>query len=104
MANVVAATRYLASMPVHGDTLVDQATRGAIDLLKTAITQQAQYSQGFQYLHETPYHSASRQAHSPAPAGSSHRQRHAPPPDPPGAIRLQDIPSKLYPERRIEQM
>ena len=71
MANVVTATRYLASVPIHGDTPIDQATRGAIDLLKIAITQQAQYSQGFQYLHETPYRSVSRQVDSPAPAGSS---------------------------------
>src|ERR1041385_3059508 len=43
MANVVAATRYRASVPIHGDTPVDQATRGAIDLLKSAITHQDQY-------------------------------------------------------------
>src|SRR3954462_9673291 len=45
-ANVMAATRLLTTAPIYGDTPADQATQQAMELLKTAITQQAQYSQG----------------------------------------------------------
>src|SRR4051812_29603526 len=47
-----------------------------MELLKMAMTQQAQYSQVYSHLHATPYQSMSRQAESPGPTASgSHRQQ-----------------------------
>src|SRR4051812_40572848 len=73
--NVMAATRLLTNAPIYGNTPADQATRQAMELLKTVMTQQAQYSQGHSHLHGTPYQSMSLQEDSPGPAeSSSHRQ------------------------------
>src|SRR3954469_5789370 len=70
MANVMAATHFLTHAPIQGNTLADRAAREAVDFLKTAITQQGQYSQGAPYIHGTPYRSESRQAEWPAPEAS----------------------------------
>src|SRR3954463_11635774 len=76
--NVMAATRYLANAPIHGNTPADQGARDAIELLKAAVAQHAQYS----YLHETPRSSGSRQAESLAPAASSSHHQPRGQPDP----------------------
>src|SRR4051812_15489430 len=76
VANVMAKTRYLDNAPILGNTPADQGARDAIDFLKTAVAQQAQYSHGFSYLHETPCPSGRQKEESPAPAASSsHRQQ-----------------------------
>src|SRR3954467_2420505 len=49
VTNVRSATRYLAKATIHGNTPEDQAARDAIELRKTAVAQQAQYSHGFSY-------------------------------------------------------
>src|SRR4051812_42207492 len=77
--NVMAATQLLTTAPIYGDTPTDQVARQAAKLLKTTMTQQANYSRGHSHLHETPYQSVSRQAESSGPAASgSHRQHEAP--------------------------
>ena len=75
-----------------------------VDLLKTAMTQQANYSQGHSHLHATPYQSMSWQAESPGPAASgSHRQRGVPQnPDPQRAVGFTGQPAYPAPERRVE--
>ena len=49
--NMMAATQLLTTAPIFGDTPADQAARQDMELLKTAITQEAQYSQGHSHLH-----------------------------------------------------
>src|SRR3954463_7879820 len=100
----MAVTQLLTNAPIYGNTPADQAARQAMDLLKTAITQQAQYSQGHSHLHATPYQSMSRQAESVGPAvSSSHRQHGAPQhPDPQRAVGIANKPTYPAPERRVE--
>src|SRR3954462_11336313 len=76
MENVLVATQNLVGIPIHGNSPDEQKARGAVELLKTAIAQQTQYSQGFSYLHGSPCPIGSRQADSLAPAlPSSPRQK-----------------------------
>ena len=44
MATVMVATQYVTSLPIMGNSHEDQVARQAVDLLKTVVTQQAQYS------------------------------------------------------------
>src|SRR3954465_857266 len=77
MANVFAATKYLANLPFHGNTPADLGARDAVEMLKTAVAQQEQYSHGFSYLHGTTHPSMRQQAEYLAPAASSshHQQK-----------------------------
>src|ERR1041385_3990016 len=88
VANVMAATQFLANAPIQGDTPADRAAWAAVDFLKTSITHQGQYSEGVPYLHGTPYRSVSRQAESPAPAVSCSQCHHRVPLTPPGGLRI----------------
>src|ERR1041385_1445951 len=105
MDNVLAATRFLTNAPIQGDTPADRAARESVAFLKTAITQQAQYSQGVPYIHGTQYQSMSRQAESPDPAASSSHRHHGaqPPLNPQGALRIMDLPAPNI-NRRIESV
>ena len=100
----MAAARLLTTAPIFEDTLANQAARQAMELLKTAMTQQAQYSQGHLHLHETHYQSMSRQAESPGPAASgSHRQHGVPQyPDPQRAMGFTGQPAYPTPKRCME--
>ena len=81
MANVMAATHYLTSLPILGNSPEDQVARQAVDWLKTVVTQQAQYSQGHSNLQGTPRPSPSISRHVDSPASvqsSSHRNQGGP--------------------------
>ncbi|KAI4994316.1 hypothetical protein ZWY2020_029364 [Hordeum vulgare] len=43
--NVLAATRHLESLPIHGNTPAEIEARNAIEMLKTVVVQNAQFSQ-----------------------------------------------------------
>src|SRR4051812_16393219 len=75
-----------------------------MELLKTAMMQQAQYSQGHSHLHVTPYHSVSRKAESPDPAMSGSHRQHGEPQhsDPQRAVGFTNQPTYPTPERRVE--
>src|ERR1041385_4446324 len=93
MANVMAETQYLTNAPIQGDTPTYRAARAAVDLLRTAITQQDQYSQGVPYIHGTPFRSVSRQEESPAIAASGSQRHHKVPLTPPGGPRIMVLPA-----------
>ena len=99
--NVMAATRLLTNAPIYGGTPADQATQQAMELLKTAMTQQAQYLQGHSHLHATPYQSMSWQAEMPGLAMSGSHRQHGEPqhPDPQRAVGFTNQPA--YPAPSI---
>ena len=49
--NVLAATRHLESLPIHGNTPAEIEARNAIEMLKTAVVQNAQFSHSPERLH-----------------------------------------------------
>src|SRR4051812_20809458 len=100
----MATIQLLTTAPIYEDTPEDQDTRQAMELLKTAMNQQAQYSQGYSHLHGTPYQSMSRQAESPGPAASSsHRQQRGPQnPDPRRPMVFIGQLAYPAPEHRVE--
>ena len=75
--NVWAATHNLSLIPINGNNPFEVEARKAIEMLKTAVTQQANYSHSPNRLHSTPYNSRSRSRHgeSPAVSSSAWRQR-----------------------------
>lgn len=83
--NVLAATQNLAAIPITGNSPVEIEARNAIEMLKTAVTQQANYSYSQQRLHSTPRpsHNRSRHAESPAVSSSARWQRGQQQHDPP---------------------
>ncbi|KAI5000110.1 hypothetical protein ZWY2020_004699 [Hordeum vulgare] len=58
--NVLAATRHLESLPIHGNTPAEIEARNAIEMLKTAVVQNAQFSHSPERLHSTPQASYTR--------------------------------------------
>lgn len=76
--NVLAATHNLAMIPINGNSPLEIEARKGIDMLKTSVTQQANYSNMTNRLPSTPYNSRSgrnRHGDSPAPAESSNAWR-----------------------------
>src|SRR4051812_35612148 len=51
MENIMAATQYLNSLPIPGNSPGERVARQAIAWLQTTITQQAQYSVSCPHLH-----------------------------------------------------
>ena len=73
--NVYAATLALCRMPIDQSPQGDEARR-AIEMLKTAITQQGNMPDKSGALHSTPYNSRANRSHhgeTPRPAGSGVR-------------------------------
>src|SRR4051812_6639574 len=75
-----------------------------VEMLKTTVAQQAQYSHGFSYFHGTLRPSMSRQEESPTPAGSiNHRQqRGQPDPEPLQATRFTAQPTTMVPKPAVQ--
>ena len=53
--NMLATTTNLVALPITGNTPFDIEARNAIDMLKTTVAQQANYSYSQQRLHSTPH-------------------------------------------------
>ncbi|KAI4986335.1 hypothetical protein ZWY2020_018965 [Hordeum vulgare] len=69
--NVLAATRHLESLPIHGNTPAEIEARNAIEMLKTAVVQNAQFSHSLDRLHSTPQASYTRSRPEDQPAVNS---------------------------------
>ena len=76
--NVYAATLALDRIPL-GDTPAEIEARRAIDMLRTAVAQQVQYSKEKSALHYTTYRSKSRHGGNPPLAGFAAAQQQNPP-------------------------
>ena len=76
--NVYAATLALDRIPL-GDTPAEIEARRAIDMLRTAVVQQTQYSREKSALHSTTYRSKSRNGGNPPLAGPVAAQQQNPP-------------------------
>ncbi|KAI4987786.1 hypothetical protein ZWY2020_028544 [Hordeum vulgare] len=66
--NMLSATRHLESLPIHGNSPAEVEARNAIQILKTTVLQQAQYSYSRERLHSTPQASHTRSRHDDPPA------------------------------------
>ncbi|KAI4981570.1 hypothetical protein ZWY2020_022062 [Hordeum vulgare] len=75
MDNVLAATRHLESLPIYGNSTGEVEARNAIEMLKTALVQHAQYSHSLDQLHYTPQASHTRSRHEDQPAVTSGQRR-----------------------------
>ena len=80
--NLFAATNILARLAPAGNTPMDREARRAIEMLSTAVIQQANMSEHAGRLHSTPYNSratAERSIHAESPhvatSSSARRQR-----------------------------
>lgn len=73
--NVLAATRHLESLPIYGNSQAEIEARNAIEMLKTAVVQHAQYSHGLDRLHSTPQASHTRSRHEDLPVVNSGLRR-----------------------------
>ncbi|KAI5019429.1 hypothetical protein ZWY2020_044317 [Hordeum vulgare] len=80
--NVLAATRHLESLPIHGNTPAEIEARNAIEMLKTAVVQNAQFSHSPERLHNTPQASYTTGWPEDRPAVNS-APRHLPQDNPP---------------------
>ena len=86
--NVLAATRHLESLPIRGNTALEVDAQNAIEMLKTAVVEQAQFSYSRDRLHATPHASHTKSRQDDPPAVSSDARRHQPqinPPEPPAS-------------------
>ncbi|KAI5020702.1 hypothetical protein ZWY2020_045590 [Hordeum vulgare] len=52
--NVLAATRHLESLSIYGNSPAEIEARNAIEMLKTTVVQNAQFSHSLDRLHSTP--------------------------------------------------
>lgn len=78
--NLLVATTNLAALPIMGHSPIKFEARNAIEMLKIAVTQQANYSHSRERLHSTPAPGRSRSHHVDSPdVSSSTRQHHEPP-------------------------
>lgn len=64
---VLVATRHLESLSIYGNSPVEIEARNAIEMLKTAVVQHAQYSHSLDRLHSTPQASHTRSRHEDLP-------------------------------------
>ncbi|KAI5014094.1 hypothetical protein ZWY2020_055484 [Hordeum vulgare] len=80
--NVLAATRHLESLPIHGNTPAEIEARNAIEMLKTVVVQNAQFSHSLERLHSTPQASYTRSRPEDHPTVNS-GPRHFPQDNPP---------------------
>ncbi|KAI4972727.1 hypothetical protein ZWY2020_003652 [Hordeum vulgare] len=80
--NVLAATRHLESLPIHSNIRAEIEARKAIEMLKTAVVQNAQFSHSLERLHSTPQASYTRSRPDDQPAVNS-GPRHFPQDNPP---------------------
>ncbi|KAI4980333.1 hypothetical protein ZWY2020_020818 [Hordeum vulgare] len=69
--NVLAASRHLESLPIHGTTPAEIEARNAIEILKKAVVQNAQFSHSLDRLHSTPQASYTRSRPEDQPAVNS---------------------------------
>ncbi|KAI5012936.1 hypothetical protein ZWY2020_025202 [Hordeum vulgare] len=69
--NVLAATRHLESLPIYGNTPAEIEARNTIEMLKTAVVQNAQFSHSLDWLHSTPQVSHTRSQPEDQPAITS---------------------------------
>lgn len=73
--DLLAEATNLTALPITGYTPVEREALQAIELLKTAVAQHANYSYSRQRLHSTPHQSHSRSRHAESPAVSSNARR-----------------------------
>ncbi|KAI4994234.1 hypothetical protein ZWY2020_029282 [Hordeum vulgare] len=73
--NMLAATRHMESLPIYGNTPAEIEARNAIEMLKTAVVQHAQYSHSLDRLHSTPQASHTRSRHEDFPVVTSGPRR-----------------------------
>ncbi|KAI5001229.1 hypothetical protein ZWY2020_011286 [Hordeum vulgare] len=90
--NVLAATRHLESLPIQGNTPVEREARNAVEMLKTAVVQNAQFSHSLERLHSTHQASYTRSRPEDQPAVNS-GPRHIPQDNPPE----QNLPGRDLP-------
>ncbi|KAI4996004.1 hypothetical protein ZWY2020_040506 [Hordeum vulgare] len=69
--NVLAATRHSESLPIHGNTPAEIEARNAIEMLKTAVVQNTEFSHSLDRLHSTPQASRTRSRPEDQPAITS---------------------------------
>ncbi|KAI5012643.1 hypothetical protein ZWY2020_024909 [Hordeum vulgare] len=101
--NVLGATRHLESLPIYGNTPAEIEARNAIEMLKTAVVQHAQYSHSLDRLHSMPQASHTRSRHEDFPAVTSGPRR-LPQHDPLGILdtRAHDIVDAARAARHME--
>ena len=68
--NMLAATQNMEALPMNGNSPIVVEARNAIEMLKTAVVQQAQYSYSRDRMHSTPYTSKGHNVESPAVSSS----------------------------------
>lgn len=68
---MLAATRHLESLLIHGNTPAEIEARNAIEMLKTAVVQNVQFSHSLDRLHSTPQASRTRSRPEDQPAITS---------------------------------
>ncbi|KAI4975308.1 hypothetical protein ZWY2020_048915 [Hordeum vulgare] len=98
--NMLAATRHLKSLPVHGNSPAKVEVRNTIEMLKMVVVQQAQYSYSRERLHSTPQASHIRSRHDDLPAVNS-EHRCLPQTNPPDT-RARDLMDLARTTRQVE--
>ena len=76
---MIAAASRLAALLVEGESPVAAEARKAVELLQTAVAQQAAYSYSRERIHSTPRHNRSYSRRIESPAVSSSERRRNPP-------------------------
>ena len=76
---MIAMASLLAALPVECESPNAIETGNAMELLQTAVSQQAAYSYSRERIHSTPRHNRSYSRRTASPTVSSSERHHSPP-------------------------